>query len=118
MKYFRPLLGLFAACASVAVSLSIVASAWRDLLVPDADLAASFQGPLPPEALTFWPAWMVVLFVQLVLMATTWFLLAKQRAFIPMLVSTFVVASVLEHRAFERDQAVWSAAVQPQRSSN
>jgi hypothetical protein len=120
MKYFRPLLGLFAMCASIGVSISLVATAWRNLLIPEADLVASFQGPLPPDDLSFWPAWMVVLALQLVLMATAWLMLAKQRAFVPMLISTFVVASVLEHRAFERDQDVWSAAVQPaqQRSSH
>lgn len=117
MKYFRPLLGLFAMLASIGVSMSLVASAWRNLLVPEADLAASFSGPLPPEALSFWPAWMVVLCIQLVLMATAWMLLVKQRAFVPMLISTFVVASVLEHRSFERDQDIWSAAAQPSQRS-
>jgi hypothetical protein len=68
--------------------------------------------------LSFWPAWMVVLGVQLVLMATAWMLLTKQRAFVPMLISTFVVASVLEHRSFERDQDVWSAAAQPAQRSH
>jgi hypothetical protein len=74
---------------------------------------------LPPEALSFWPAWAVVLALQIALMGLAWGLLSRSnRAFVPTLISVFVVASVLEHRSFERDQAVWSAAVQPHGSSN